>query len=185
MSEVVNQDAASDAAERPAMETVPHPMVSDASNGNPQATSGGTLQGVQGTDGVQGVQGTDGVQDTGNVQGSVQGNVQGTTNVLQNFLYGTPQANRSATGANPNLANQFPSNGMQTQLQGLPATPMTQQSIAAPLLQPPIMGGISAQGSYVYAWTGGEPNASWTGLKNPNVINKNPLRLRSNSVKAA
>ena len=167
MSDVVNHDAASAAAKRPAMETVPDPMVSATSGGNLQATSGGTANstGVQGTNGVQG---TDGVQDTGNVQGNAQGNVQsnvqgnvqatGTTNVLQDFL-DTPQANcRSAQGINPNLVIQTPMNGMQT------TTPMTQQSIAAPLLQPPIMGGISAQGSYVYAWAGGEPNSDWTGL---------------------
>ena len=47
------------------------------------------------------------------------------------------------------------------------------------------MGGISYQGSHAYAWTGGEPNSDWTGLKNPNSINVNPLKLRSNSVKAA
>ena len=173
MSEVVNQDAA-DAAGRPVTETATNPMV-------PEATSGGTLQ-AQGTDGVQG-------------STNVQGNVQGTSNVLQDLLdtpqvngLGTPQADRqSAQGINPNLAVQTPTNGMQTfPMQGLPpATPMTQQSIAAPLLQPPIMGGISAQGSYVYAWTGGEPNPDWTGLKNPNTVNTNPLRIRSNSVKAA
>ena len=128
MSEVVNQDAASNAAERPATETVPDPMVPDASNGNPQATSGSNPQGTSGGT-------TDGARS----------NVPGTTNVLQDFL-GTPQADRrSAQGINPNLAVQTPTNGMQTfPMQGLPpATPMTQQSIAAPLLQPPIMGGIS------------------------------------------
>ena len=47
------------------------------------------------------------------------------------------------------------------------------------------MGGISYQGSCACAWTGGEPNSDWTGLKDPNSINVNPLKLRSNHVKAA
>ena len=47
------------------------------------------------------------------------------------------------------------------------------------------MGGISYQGSYAHAWTGGEPNYDWTGLKDPNSIKVNPLKLRSDSVKAA
>ena len=66
-----------------------------------------------------------------------------------------------------------------------PSTPMTQQTFAAPTPQPPIMGGLSYQGSYAYAWTGGEPNSDWTGLKDPNEINVNPLRLRSGHVKAS
>ena len=45
--------------------------------------------------------------------------------------------------------------------------------------------GISFQGPCAHAWTGGEPNSDWTGLKDPNSINVNPLKLRSNSVKAA
>ena len=61
MSEVVNQDAA-DAAERPAMETVPDPMVF--------ATPGGTLQAQTNAQ-------NDGVQGSTNVLGNVQGNIQG------------------------------------------------------------------------------------------------------------
>merc|ERR1712197_157060 len=74
-------------------------------------------------------------------------------------------------------------------MQGFPpSTPMTQQSFVAPTptqVQTPRMGGISAQGSFVYAWTGGEPKADWSGLKDPESINVNPLKIRSNSVKAA
>merc|ERR1712197_60564 len=74
-------------------------------------------------------------------------------------------------------------------MQGFPpSTPMTQQSFVAPTptqVQTPRMGGISYQGPYAYAWTGGEPKADWSGLKDPESINVNPLRLRSNSVKAA
>ena len=87
MSEVGNLNSEAAPAQRPVMETVPDPMVPDASNGNPQATSGGTA----GSTGVQ-AQGTDGVQGSTNVQG----NVQGTSNVLQDFL-DTPQANRLGT----------------------------------------------------------------------------------------
>ena len=67
MSEVANQDAAN-AAERPAVVTDTAPMVS-------QATSGGTA----GSTGSTNIQGTNGAH--------------GTTNVLQDFLYDTPQAN--------------------------------------------------------------------------------------------
>ena len=59
---------------------------------------------------------------------------------------------------------------------------MTQQVIVAPTKH--LMGGISFQGSYAHAWTGREPNSNWTGLKDPNSIKVNPLKLRSDSVKA-
>ena len=60
MSDVANPDAVPAAAERPAMVTDPAPMVSNASNGTPHATSGGTLQAAD---------------TAAELQGNVQGNV--------------------------------------------------------------------------------------------------------------
>ena len=122
------------AAARPAMVTVPAPMV-PAASGTPQVG-------------------------------------------VQTSVHDTPHQ-----GVNPNLGVHSPMNVMQTFHAG---TPMTQQTTAAPTqLQPPLMGGMSHQGSCACPWTGGEPNSDWTGLKNPNSINVNPLKLRSNHVKAA
>lgn len=45
---------------------------------------------------------------------------------------------------------------------------------------PPIFGGVSRYGKYQVAWTGGKPNCTWTGLEEPNPVNDNPKRGRTN-----
>ena len=51
------------------------------------------------------------------------------------------------------------------------------------------MGGLSIHGTvssvYTITWTGGEPNSTWTGLKDPTAMCVDPYQTQSNSPKAA